>query len=88
MVLRQTLEHPVHGYWDDGAKRVFDWSIDGRPQSDSKGEYVRIGSWAANHWFHVAVGKTDKLTLSYAKIHLQASTSVPSTFEYIEGGDQ
>lgn len=87
MVLRQTLKCPVQGYWDDGAKQVFDWSIDGQLQSDSKGKYVKIGSWEANHWFHVAVGKTDKLTLSYAKCHLQAVTSVASTFEYIEGGD-
>jgi hypothetical protein len=79
LVLRQTLSKPVNGYWDGGAKRVFDWRIDG-----STGQYVRIGSFDANHWFHVAVGKTDKQTLSYAKKHLARSTRCPSTFEYID----
>jgi len=84
MILRQTLEKPVHGYWDGGAKQVFDWTIDGMPKTDSKGQFVKIGSWSANHWFNVALGKTDKLTLSYAMKHLKASTKIPSTFEYIE----
>ncbi|KKN54532.1 hypothetical protein LCGC14_0591240 [marine sediment metagenome] len=83
MILRQTLEKPVDGYWDGGAKQTFDWSIDGRPQRDSNGEYVRIGSWQANCWFHVALGKTARLTLSYAMRHLKAKTRIPSTFEYI-----
>ena len=83
MKLRQTLEKAVNGYWDGGAKQVFDWEIDGQVQSDGEGEYVRIGSWYANHWFHVALGKTAKLTLSYAMRHLRASTRIPSTFEYV-----
>jgi len=81
--LRQTLDKPVHGYWDGGAKDIFDWSIEGSPSTDSKGQFVRIGSFAANHWFHVALGKTVKLTLSYAMHHLKAVTRVPSTFKYI-----
>ena len=84
MELRQTLERPINGYWDGGAKQVFDWSIDGQVKSDRDGKFVRIGSWSANHWFHVAMGKTERLTLSYAKRHLQATTKVSSTFEYIE----
>ena len=84
MKLRQTLDKPVQGYWDGGAKQTFDWGIEGSPASDSKGQYVKIGSFSANHWFHVAVGKTEKQTLSYAKKHLQASTRYPSTFEYID----
>ena len=83
MLLRQTLEHAVNGYWDGGAKQTFDWTIDGTLRQDSKGYFCRVGSWAANHWFHVAAGKTVKLTLSYAKRHLQAITRIPSTFEYI-----
>ena len=83
MILRQTLAQPVNGYWDGGAKQVFDWEIDGEPNQDSKGQFIRIGSWAANRWFNVAVGKTIKLTLSYAKRHLQAATKISSTFEYI-----
>ena len=83
MKLRQTLEKPAQGYWDGGEKQVFDWEIDGTPKLDKQGEYIRVGSIGANHWFHVALGKTEKLTLSYAKQHLQASTRYPSTFEYI-----
>jgi len=71
MILRQTFNEPISGFWDGGAKRVFDWSIDGTPQQDSKGKFVKVGSWAANHWFHVSLGKTDKQTLSYAKTRLQ-----------------
>ena len=84
MKLRQTLAYPVNGYWDGGKKQEFDWGIEGSPATDSKGQYVRIGSFSANHWFHVAVGKTVKLTLANAKRHLRAATRIPSTFEYIE----
>ena len=84
MKLRQTLEKPVHGYWDGGAKQVFDWKIVGITLTDSKGQYVNIGSFDANHWFHVALGKTIKLTLANAKRHLRAITRVPSKFEYID----
>jgi hypothetical protein len=84
MILRQKLNKAINGYWDGGARDTFDWEIDGRPQTDNKGKFVRIGSWMANHWFHVAVGKTDRQTLSYAKKHLKASTRVSSTFEYID----
>ena len=84
MILRQTLDHKVHGWWDGGAKDTFDWSIDGRAKTDNKGDFVKIGSWQANHWFHAALGKTDKLTLANAKRHLKAATKVPCKFEYIE----
>lgn len=83
MKLKQTLQYAVNGYWDGGKKQVFEWSIDGNVQKDKKGYFVRIGSWGANHWFHVALGKTDKLTLSYAKRHLRKITKIASTFEYI-----
>ena len=85
MILRQTLEKPVHGYWDGGAKQVFDWEIDGEASTDKHGKFVRVGSWQANHWFHVALGKTVKLTLSYAKKPLQSCTRTSSTFEYVNG---
>jgi hypothetical protein len=87
MILRQTLDKPVHGYWDGGPKQVFDWEIEHfHGGKDTKGYYVRIGSFAANYWFHVSLGKTEKLTLSYAKKHLMAITRIPSKFEYIERG--
>ena len=84
MELKQTLERPTNGYWDGGKKQVFNWSIEGNPATDSNGQYVRIGSLSANHWFHVALGKTVKLTLSYAMKHLRAVTRLPSTFEYVD----
>lgn len=83
MILRQRLEHPVNGYWDGGAKQTFDWEIE-FIHKDNRGYYCKVGSWAANHYFYVAQGKTDKLTLSYAKRHLRRSTRIPSTFEYIQ----
>jgi len=84
MKLKQTLEKPVNGYWDGGKKQVFEWEIDNfGGGSDSKGSFVRIGSFSANHWFNVAEGKTEKLTLSYAKKHLIANTKDQSVFEYI-----
>lgn len=84
MLLRQTLAYPIDGAMRDGGKKhVFDWSIDGHPKTDSKGQYVRIGSFAANHWFHVALGKTTKATLANAKKHLRAITRAPCIFEYI-----
>ena len=84
MILRQKLDHPVNGYWDGGKKDTFDWEIDGTPQTDDKGIFVKIGSWTANHWFHVALSKTEKLTLRNAMLHLRAVTKIPSTFEYIK----
>lgn len=84
MFLRQTLEKPVNGYWDGGAEDTFDWEIESEPKKDKKGYFVKIGSFAANHWFHVALGKTDKLTLSYAKKHLKRVTRIPCKFEYVE----
>jgi len=84
MILRQTLARPINGYWDGGPKQIFDWSIDGSPQSDNIGQFVKIGSWQANHWFHVAVGRTEKMTLANAKRHLRAATTIPCTFEYVK----
>ena len=83
MILRQTTEKR-YGYWDGGAKDTFDWSIAGQVQEDKKGKYVRIGSWDANHWFHVSVGKTEKMTLANAKRHLRKITKIPCKFEYVE----
>jgi hypothetical protein len=78
MRLKQTLAHPTRG------KQVFMWSIDGLPMTDAKGKFVRIGSFGANFWLHVAQGKTEKLTLSYAKAHLKRITRMQSSFEYVQ----
>jgi hypothetical protein len=85
MKLRQILDYSVDGYWNGGKKRTFDWSIEWNHRGrDSKGEFVRIGSWCANHWFHVAVGKTEKRTLANAKLHLKRTTKIPCQFIYID----
>ena len=86
MKLKQILDTPIHGYWDGGTKREFIWSIDGGPTQDSKGWFIRIGSWEANHWFHVALGKTVKLTLANARRRLLAGMrkqNITGKFEYI-----
>jgi len=86
MRLRQTLPHPVHGFWDGGAKQVFEWGIEGSPATDSKGQFVRVGCFSANHYFHVAAGKTDKVTLCNATKHLRATQiGKQSKFEYVGG---
>ena len=87
MKLRQTFTEAISGYWDGGPKSRFDWTIDGEPKTDNKGSFVRIGSWYANHWFHVAVGKTDKQTLGNARRHLGAGArraGKACAFEYID----
>lgn len=85
MKLRQTLEQPISGYWDGGKKQTFEWEIEKyHGGKDSRGYFVRIGCWSANHWFHVSLGKTEKLTLSYAKKHLRA-VSPKCKFDYVEG---
>ena len=87
MKLVVTLEKPVNGWWDGGAKSRFEFTIDGRPQKDSKGEFVKIGSWGANTWFNVAVGKTDKQTLSNAARHVKAGfkkRGLAATFTYAD----
>ena len=71
MYLKQTFSKPLFEFWDGGAKDRFDWHIEGPPGTDGKGQYIRIGSWSANHWFNVSVGKTDKLTLCHAMTRLR-----------------
>lgn len=84
MKLVQTLQQPVNGYWDGGAKQTFNWRIDSEPKTDNKGQFVKVGSWDANYWFNVALGKTDKATLGNARRRLVRTTKVPCTFEYVE----
>jgi len=83
MELEQTLPEPITGYWDGGPKQRFRWSIVSEPIKDSKGYYVRVGSWSANYWFTVAVGKTVKSTLANARRSLRASHP-NSEFKYID----
>ena len=70
MQLVQTLEEPVSGYFNNGPKRVFNWKIDGKPNSEDR---IKVGSWGANYWFYAAVGKTELQTLGNARRHLTAA---------------
>ena len=79
MKLIQTLDKPVNGYWDGGAKQRFEWTVYGPPVAGK----VRVGSWEANHFFSVKPGKTEKETMQKARRHLKRVTRYPSTFEYI-----
>lgn len=82
MRLKVTMKEPVGGYWDGGKKSEFFFEIEPFPFQEG---FTKIGSWAANHFFHVKTGKTEKLTLSYAKKHLWASMNVkPLSIEYVE----
>lgn len=80
-----TLETPINGYWDGGAKQTFNWNID---KYASNKDFSKIGSWEANYFFTVKTGKTDKQTLSYGKrvlsTNLRKRGIKVSKFEYIE----
>ena len=68
----QTFAEPISGYWDGGLKRSFEWTVERSGGRDRRGEYSRIGSWAANYWFHVSTGKTEKQTLANARRRLSS----------------
>lgn len=82
-----TLKEAISGYWDGGKKKVFtlelDRSFDGSLyiKSDSKGKFIKVHCYAANHYWHVFVGKTEKQTLSYAVRHF--SRHCIESVEYI-----
>ena len=72
MILRMTLGTPVTGCWDGGKRASFDFVLDGPPRRDRLGGYIRVGSWQANAWFHVALGSTARATLGNARRRLAA----------------
>jgi hypothetical protein len=86
MIMRQTLPEAVGGHWDGGPKKQFDWMIQGIRHSDKDGEYIKVGSWEANQWYNVAVGKTERATLANARRRMPAELRKKSTFEYIDDG--
>ena len=88
IILRQTSPEPIHGYWDGGAKQRFAWSLDHIDGHDSNGTFTRVSSFEANHWFNVAKGRTDKITLCNAMKHLRGTKlGRASRFEYVETED-
>lgn len=86
--LIQEFEEPITGYWDGGSKSRFEWTIDHiRTGRDSKGIFVRVGSWSANNFFNVAQGKTDKQTLGNARrrlARLAKKAGKKCSFRYID----
>jgi len=84
MYLRMILLESISGYWDGGKKNIFNWHIDGTVKEDKQGKFVKIGYWEANHWFHVALSKTMKMTLANAKRRLKHTAPAGTKFEYVE----
>ena len=71
------LKKATSGFWKGGAKRIFSWGIDGKPQKDKHGYFIKIGSWEANDWFNIGCGKskvqTNRQILTNAKTKLLKS---------------
>lgn len=85
VILRQVFEQPISGYWDGGPKSEFHWTID-RLKPRNNGNAV-VGSWSANAWFQVKLGKTEKGTLGNARRALAARAKRYNrrcTFEYLQ----
>lgn len=67
-----TLKNETNGYWDGGLKKRFEIELDKdlnnnlNIKHDSKGKFIKVHCYGANHWWHCALGKTEKQTLSYA----------------------
>lgn len=59
------LKAPISGHWNNGAKDTFNLML-GDVYKDEKGEFQRVDCYEGNTYFHVAKGKSDKLTFSYA----------------------
>ena len=51
------LEKPAYGYWDGGAKSHFEFNPSLRHYSDGTFN-IQWGSWGANWWFRVELGKS------------------------------
>lgn len=88
MKLRLILSLPISGYWDGGMKSQFDFEIESwRPIGhDKDGEFVRIGCWDANNWFHVAWSGTEKKTLANVKRKMNNKlkrAGIPFTWKYL-----
>jgi len=84
MKLIQQLEKPIQRFWNKSAKSRFEWTIEGLPKTDAKGQFIRIGSYDANFWFHISLGKTEKATLLNARRYIAARNASPCTFEIVE----
>jgi hypothetical protein len=81
-ILRLTLPEAVDGHWNGGQKKTFDFQIEGIPRKDSKGYYIRVGSWDGNFWANVTCSKTVKKTLS--NIRRRFAYTKGGKWEYIE----
>jgi len=65
-------EKSLNGYWDGGAKNIFNFEVNNIAQ-DKKGFYAKIGSWEGNVYFHISAGikkqQTEKQILKNALKH-------------------
>lgn len=62
------LETPINSMsWDGGAKSQFSFEVWREPKQDAHGYFVRIECYDANHWFHVARGKSEVQTWANVK---------------------
>lgn len=83
MYLVQELDQYISGYWDGGKKNRFEWIIDHTKRT--RPGYAIVGSIAANHWFTVKAGATEKATLGNARRALGARCKrlgMGCTFKY------
>ena len=75
------LEQPVHGYWDGGAKSHFEFTPDLRHYSDGNLPNIEWGSWGANWWFRVELGKSAARHFGTVKRKLRGSPGRTITVE-------
>lgn len=66
-----TLERPVQGYWDGGAKSEFEFTptVERTPGPPA----IRWGSYAANLWFVIEVGPSLKSHLAKLRRKLRGN---------------
>lgn len=92
MELKQTLNEAIGGYWDGGQKSTFYWTVDepwdtNDPTNYDGQGYARVGSWEANCFFSVRLGKSEKQTLSNARRSLAIkakNANMACNFEYVQ----
>ena len=72
MEVRVDFDKPVYGGMSGGKVNYFEFSPVGSVQVDAKGAYRKWGSWVGNFWFHVAMGKSERLEMSYVVRTLKA----------------
>ncbi|MCL4538012.1 MAG: hypothetical protein M1378_00155 [Bacteroidetes bacterium] len=70
------LAEPTSGYWDGGKKDTFEFVP--TVLRDSKGRYVKWGSFSANFWFTCNFGRDAKDAVKIAKRHIRKYLKKPA----------